>query len=139
MNVINLPEFRAELAKKPEIKLAYLIGSAARGSLRADSDLDIVLVVDSDYLEKVDFGSLYLTLSRTVNHPNLDLRMAALKKTDPLFLFNVIGGELLYSRDEKERVNFEAKTMIYYYDTQHLRNIFHHYLNQRLEKGEYGL
>lgn len=138
MGTIDLPKFQEALAKIPEVKLAYLIGSTAAGKTRQDSDLDIVLVVEPENLGKIDFGSIYFSLNQLVHHPNLDLRVVALGKTDSLFLFNVIKGQLLYARSEPDRVNFEAKTMIFYYDTQHLRNIFHYYLDQRLEKGEYG-
>jgi predicted nucleotidyltransferase len=136
--MINLPELRSVLAKYPQVKLAYLIGSSAEGTTRADSDLDIVLVVEAQGVKKIDFGEIYLQVAKTINHPNLDLRVVALGETDPLFLFNTIKGKLLYAQSEQDRVNFEAKTMVYYYDTQHLRDTFRYYLDKRIEEGEYG-
>ena len=77
-------------------------------------------------------------IGEAVKHPNLDLRVVTKKIDSPLFLFQVAGGKLLYARDEKERVEFEKRAALLYYNTQHLRDIFHYYLNKRLEKGEYG-
>ncbi|MDP2860398.1 MAG: nucleotidyltransferase domain-containing protein [bacterium] len=135
--IIDLLKLRKILVKMPEVKLAYLIGSVATGITRKDSDLDIVLVLEKGAEKGFDYGKTYLLLEETVNHPNLDLRIAT-EETDPLFLFQVTAGNLIYAKNEAERVCFEAKTMVNFYDTQHLRGIFHHYLNQRIKEGKYG-
>jgi len=136
--MINKERLTKILRLFPVIRLAYLIGSVAKKNQRQDSDLDIVLVVESQDLNKIDYGKLYSSLSKTIQHQNLDLRLVSLEQNDPLFLFQVIGGKLLYSKEEKERVAFEKKSMLNYFDTQHLRNIFHYYLDKRISRGTYG-
>jgi len=122
----------------PEVELAYLIGSFQENRLRKDSDLDLVLVVNKAGLQNFDYQEIYGAISKTVQNINLDLRIVAEGETDPLFLFQVSKGMLLYSKSEQKRVDFETKAMLRYYDTQHLRNIFNKYMLERIEKGNYG-
>ncbi|MBL7078329.1 nucleotidyltransferase domain-containing protein [Candidatus Shapirobacteria bacterium] len=138
MDKINQKKLREILSSISQVKLAYLIGSQKEKRSRKDSDLDLVLIVDEQEIKKFDYGQVYLLVEKAVRHSNLDLRVVTKKTNSPLFLFQVAGGQLLYARDEKERVEFEKSAALFYYNTQHLRNIFHHYLNKRLEKGEYG-
>jgi len=125
------------LNKYPNIIAAYLIGSVAQQRERKDSDLDIVLLVDKNF-DPNHFGFLYRKINAITRHPNLDLRVAVLENTNPLFLFQLLKGKLLFTRNPKQQVTLEAKIMKLYYDSQHLRNIFHYYLNKRLEGGIYG-
>ena len=125
------------LKQYPAIIAAYLIGSAAEGRERQDSDLDVILLVEKNFDLNL-FGPLYQKINNLLNHPNLDLRIIIPEKTDPLFLFQLLGGKLLYARNREELINLVVKFMKLYYDSQHLRNIFHYYLNKRLERGAYG-
>lgn len=135
--LINLKKLTKILKNHSFIIAAYLIGSIAQKRDRKDSDLDLILLVDKNFKPE-RFGTLYRKISVLVSHPNLDLRIARLEDTDPLFLFQILGGRLLFARNTKELVKTEVKIMKLYYDSQHLRNIFHYYLNKRLEKGIYG-
>ena len=134
---INAQKLAQLLKQYPGIIAAYLIGSVAEGRERQDSDLDIALLVEKNFDLNL-FGSLYQKINSLVGHPNLDLRIVIPEKTDPLFLFQLLGGKLLYARNQKELISLEVKIMKLYYDSQHLRNIFHYYLNRRLEGSTYG-
>ena len=118
--------------------MAYLIGSVANGRARQDSDLDIALVVDRDQFDTIDYGQIHLSISHALREKNLDLRLVTEDKISPLYMRQIASGKLLYDRNEEERVDFEAKTMINYFDTQHLRDIFHYYVDKRIEGGQYG-
>lgn len=134
---IDQKSLKKILGKYPSVTAAYLIGSVAEKRERADSDLDIVLLVDKNF-DPRSFGLLYKEINGLIQHPNLDLRIAIPQNTDPLFLFQLLKGKLLFARNQEERIRLETKIMKFYYDSQYLRNIFHHYLNQRLEEGAYG-
>ena len=126
-----------QIGKKfPKITAVYLIGSKARGEERKDSDLDIAIVVKKASIKRLK--NIFEEFSKKLQIPNLDLRIIIPEETDPLFLFQVIKGKLLYFKSEKEKVQFETKAMKLFYDTQHLRNIYHFYLKERLSKGKYG-
>ncbi len=135
--IINQKALGGVLQNYPSVLAAYFIGSVAEKRERNDSDLDIVLLVDKNF-DPRSFGSLYQKISQFVRHPNLDLRIANLQDTDPLFLFQLLKGKLLFARNQTERIQLETRIMKLYYDSQHLRDIFHHYLNQRLKEGTYG-
>lgn len=132
---LDIKKIQIILKTFPEVRLAYLIGSALTGTDRQDSDLDIVLVINKEEIK--NFEKIYLLLNKVVNHENLDLRLVT-EKSDIVYLFEVVNGKLLYACDEKTRVSFEKKVMLFYYDTQHVRNIFHYYLDKRIEQGTYG-
>ncbi len=135
--IIDQKALKSILQNHPSVLAAYLIGSVAEKRERNDSDLDIVLLVDKNF-DPHSFGSLYQKINQLIRHPNLDLRIANLQNTDPLFLFQLLKGELLFTRDQAEQIQLETRIMKLYYDNQHLRDIFHHYLNQRLKEGTYG-
>lgn len=50
----SLDELRDVFADHPAVKGAYLFGSVARGTARADSDVDVGIVVDEDRWEPSD-------------------------------------------------------------------------------------
>jgi len=137
-NLIDQKKLKLILGRYREILAAYLIGSASQeGSMRKDSDLDIVLLASRRF-NLAKFGRLYQEIDRIINHPHLDLRIVIPEKTDPLFLFQLLKGKLLFVRNPKKQIEQEVKFMKLYYDSQHLRNIFHHYLDKRLEERVYG-
>lgn len=79
---------------------------------------------------------MYSEIQSVLSH-ELDLRIVTLDSS-PLFLFEVIDGDLLYMKSEEDRVEFVRESLLAYYRTQHLRDIFNHYLDQRIEEGTYG-
>ncbi len=99
----------------------------------------ILYLEEEKSLDQLDYGKLYLQIHQCVNHPNLDLRLILPSQTDPLFLFEIINkGKLLYEKDKGERVNFEVKSMKYYYDTRHLKQIFNLALEKSFKQKTYG-
>ena len=127
------------LTKVPPVKLAYLIGSFATGQARRDSDLDIVLVTDKEGLRKLDYSKLYRQINHMIHSFSLDLRLIVPEETNPIFLFQIYKhGDLLYAASEKDRVEFEIRSMKYYFDSQHLRNIFNSHLDRSFENRTYG-
>ncbi len=122
----------------PEVDLAYLIGSAVSGHQRKDSDLDLALVVNAENFKNFDYGKVHLKVQAVLSDVNLDLRVILPDKTDYVYLYQVAQGKLIYSKTESARIEFEKKAMLHYFDTQHIRDIFHYYLDERIEEGTYG-
>ncbi|MBU1088559.1 nucleotidyltransferase domain-containing protein [Patescibacteria group bacterium] len=120
------------------VMLGYLVGSVAKEMERKDSDLDIVLIIKEGKIDKFDYRGVYLQIEELLRVSNLDLRLVD-KKSDLLFLFEVINGKLLYSKDEDYRREFEVGVMLKYYDNQHIRNISHYYLEKRIEEDKHGV
>ncbi|HED03293.1 MAG TPA: nucleotidyltransferase domain-containing protein [Candidatus Fraserbacteria bacterium] len=131
------------LSTRPEVRLAYLFGSAAQGRTKNKlSDLDIAVLVDEDYYEAHKGGFAYEAdlindLVQALRMNRIDLVL--LHKSPPLLAHEVIRkGRLLFCRDAHERVIFEVEVMKRYLDTQPLRQIKRQYLYERIERGAFS-
>lgn len=125
------------LFNNKNIIAVYLIGSYAQGSERADSDLDIAIVLQT--LKDFNYDSFYSQMSDFFPDKNVDLRIVMATSTSPLFLFQIIKhGILLFEQSRNERLRFENYALKIYYDTQHLRDIYNYYLDKRFTTQLYG-
>jgi len=99
-----------------EIVAAYVFGSFAKGYERADSDIDIGLLLAHDeegggfYPERIA-GELKGTLK---TKRDIDVRI--LNRGTLRFLHQVLNGKLVFCRDDKKRIEFETSTIRKYLD-----------------------
>lgn len=117
------------LKKEPRILACYIFGSYAKGIYNKESDFDIAFVVEN---KKVITDDVVYELLKDVSFPK-DPDISIVDKTSsPIFLFQIIkSGTRIYVKDEYEANAFEAYILRYYYDTQHLRNIYNYYLKEK--------
>ncbi len=133
----QLPSIAPLLAHSHQVLLAYLIGSVSRNEQRKDSDIDIVLIVDG--IDGISYGELYSKFADALHTDSVDLRVIYPHETDPLFLFQIVkDGQVIYEKNEKERVKFETYAMKMYYDTQHIRDIYNNYLDKRFDNKTFA-
>lgn len=121
----------ADLIKSsPDVSLAYVFGSIARGEARRTSDLDLaVLFTRMPSPERI--AEMVVAVERTAGRP---VDLVVLNSASPLLAHEVVStGRLLVCRDDGERAAFEALAMIRYLDTGHLRRIQHQYLRERAD------
>jgi predicted nucleotidyltransferase len=127
------------LATKPGIRLAYLYGSYVTGLAREDSDVDIGLLWDLNTPVggwKTEFD-IALKLEETIGK-NFDVRI--INDAPIYFLDQVVNkGQLLYASSDKDRVEFEAKTIMNYLDYRPVFDLYNKYRDKRLESGEFGV
>jgi len=97
------------------ILVAYLFGSYARGYETLQSDVDIAVLL-SEVPEKL--LEYYLHLERKLAEAlEKDVDLVFLNDASPLLKYQVIKyGRLLFSRNERVRVTFEAKSLCEYLD-----------------------
>jgi len=97
------------------ILVAYLFGSYARGYETVQSDVDIAVLL-SEVPEKL--LEYYLNLERKLAEAlEKDVDLVFLNDAPPLLKYQVIKyGRLLFSRNERIRVTFEAKSLSEYLD-----------------------
>ena len=142
---MNTAEVVAQLGKLfqtyPQIIAAYLYGSQISGYNSRKSDLDLAVVIEEehiDYKQSLKFSlcsnyrDLYLKVSQIFKGFDLDLRIITLKNS-PTFLFQVIKGQCVYRKSDQEKLTFETKVLQHFYDSQHIRDIYSHYLRQAFE------
>ena len=109
-------------ASLPEVRLAYLFGSRARGQNRPASDFDIAVLVD-DALA-MDPGGINRTIRRLAGRlggdiPSSLLDIVVLNSAPALLRHRVLrDGLLLHARDATERVRFAVQTIRDYQDIE---------------------
>jgi predicted nucleotidyltransferase len=105
---------RPILERHPQIAAAWVFGSAARGELRPDSDVDVgLLLVDPARTAADEYlllGELTARLEAvTAPHP---VDVVLLEAQGPVFAHEaLVDGVLVFERDRERRIDFEATTV----------------------------
>ena len=103
------------LQKHPEIEVAYIFGSLSQGKTNALSDIDIVIFTDSQQINNKTYrygyqAEILTDLIKLLKTNNLDL--VILNKANTLLKHRVLHhGILIYSKNEREHINFQIDTI----------------------------
>jgi len=123
------------LQKHPEIEVAYIFGSLAQGKTNALSDIDIAIITDSQQINNKTYrygykAEILTDLIKLLKTNNIDL--VILNKANTLLKHRVLHhGILIYSKNERERINFQIDTINKYNDFKQL-------IKPHLTKGTVG-
>jgi predicted nucleotidyltransferase len=106
---------RPILDRYPQIAAAWLFGSAARGELRPDSDVDVGILLQDPRATAVDqyelLGELVARLEVVVAPRTVDVVL--LEPQGPVFAHEaLVDGRLIVEHDRLRRVDFEATTVM---------------------------
>lgn len=104
-------QIAAELSHEPDVLFAYVYGSFLESETFHDIDIGIHLSTDQTSGDIA--AHLSATLSRTVTFP-VDVRI--LNAVPVSFLFHVLRGTCLFSRDDDLRTDLMEDTMRRYFD-----------------------
>lgn len=123
---------------RPEITVAYLFGSQARGSSGPLSDIDLAFLVESSLVNEQQYPYGYradlITELMGLLKTN-DLDAIVLNDAPPLLKFQVIHhGQVIFSRSEKKRLAFHVKAFNEYQDIRPMLAVQHEYMLKRLAK-----
>lgn len=123
---------------KEGVLAVYLFGSQITGFSNKESDLDLaVLISDKKKISVRDLLKLLLANNSNLS-TNLHLSLIDME-TSPLFLYQIVkNGFCVYEKEPYERIKFESRVLSLYYDNEHLRNIYHYYLQRSFKEGNYG-
>jgi len=114
------------------VRLAYLFGSHAQGRASEASDVDVAVLTESDDNELRQLVALKTTLEEVVDR-TVDVTLVPVRGTDPRLLNQVLQyGDLLYTRDEKTRVDFETSARSKYLDMKPHIDQYHRRVKERL-------
>jgi predicted nucleotidyltransferase len=132
-------KLRYYCSSKPEVSLVYLFGSAANRKSGTPNDIDVAILTDPQKMggsKKSPYGYTAHLISALTNFLSYPADVVLLNDAPPVMLKHVIStGRMIFCRNEKERINFEVKSLMKYADTAHLRQIKRYYMQKRLEKG----
>ncbi|GBC87819.1 hypothetical protein HRbin12_01837 [bacterium HR12] len=128
---------RSTLERHPEVVVAYLFGSAARGRAGPLSDLDVAVLL----AEGTDAASAQLDLigdlAAATGTDRVDV--VVLNEAPNELAFRVVrDGRLLLCRDDAARVRHRVRTTLEYLDLEPLRRIVAGGLRRRLAEGSFG-
>lgn len=132
----TIPQINEQVFQKFSVKLAYLFGSQAKGTADKKSDFDIAVLFEEgdgqpDFFDK----GVYLKEALRDYFPN-EVDIVALNEANSLLKYEVISnGQLLYTADEKFRLDFEVLSITKYIDDRYMREIYYKALKERIEKG----
>ena len=121
------------MAEKPEVLAAYVFGSTVSGHVRSNSDVDIAVLLDPAFVERlplryrtdliVDAGSALETF---------DVDVILLHQAPVALAYNVITkGKLVFERSRSARVAFQIRNLNLFLDFEPLHKVRLHYLKQR--------
>ena len=124
-------ELREIFKKDENVIVAYLFGSRAKDDAVSGSDFDIALLLSKVPEDQLDY-ILHLIdkLSQVIGGDRIDL--VVLNKAPPLLKYQVIKhGRVIYSRDNKLRVLFEARAIDEYLDFSRVIERYYECLKRR--------
>jgi len=110
---LRLRSFFAETGSQSPIALVYLFGSQATGQAGAQSDYDLAMLFDC----KVTPDDRYLLAHQLTELLDADVDLVDLARVPVELVYNVIAtGQILYEKDRRTRVAFEARALGLYFD-----------------------
>lgn len=131
-----MDELLEALSTDRRLAAAVLFGSAARGSLRADSDIDIaILPVDAVARENLE-ADLLDTLGTLGRAARRDVHLVDLERAETALRRSIFAhGRVLFDRSGARLRELEARTIIEYFDGEYLRRLIDDAHCRRLEQA----
>jgi len=134
-----LPRLRAYL-RRPEISLAYLYGSYAKGRpwLHSDVDIAVLLTEEIEEREYFDYRLRYIGgIAHLLHFDDVDVQV--LNGASVEFQYQVIaGGRILFVQQEAIRVRFETQVMLAYFDLKPILDEYYRHLFRRIKEGKFS-
>lgn len=122
------------LGDAPGVLVAYLFGSRATGRPRADSDLDVAVLLDSPRADPPRLGA---DLQQAVAPLRVDL--VVLNGAPVTLAYRVLrDGRLVQCRDDAARSAFWVDTVDRYLDMAPTRRILAAGTRRRMREGRFG-
>lgn len=131
---------KEKLQEQPRLLFGYLFGSYGKGKPGPLSDVDIAVFLDKTVGEQ-DFFEEKLNLVGIANEVlgTDEVDLVILNEAPLSLQFQVLKtGKLLFSKDEKARIDFETKTIDYYLDAEPLRRRGWEAMMKRIKEGKFG-
>ena len=128
------------LRDQKEVLVAYLFGSAESKRQRRDSDMDVAVILESSLASGERFRLRCELGERIAAAAGVELAdVIDLEQAPPLLAHEILrSGRLLFSRDERRRVEVTARQVMRYIDTRPLRRVLDDATFRRLKEGSFG-
>lgn len=128
------------LAARPEVVLAYLFGSHARGRPTPISDIDFAVLL-SVAVPREGYLDYQIAVTQELTHifRSDEVQVVILNRAPPLLAYKVIvEGRTLVCRDPVARIRFQVRATQQYLDTKPLRKVQAEAMARRIREGRFG-
>src|SRR5262249_52736984 len=94
------------MSSKPEVLAAYILGSVAAGRVRPNSDIDVAVLLDRAFVERLPLKYRTDLIADTgAALDTFDVDIVLLNDAPPALAYNVLTkGKLVYERSRSARV-----------------------------------
>ena len=140
VNEHTLAETTRRFARHPEVLVAYLFGSQARGRPTPFSDVDFAVLLSGAVPREshLDYR-IALTQELTRIFRSDEVQVVILNQAPPLLAYKVIfEGKPLLCRDELARLRFRTDATRRYLDTKALRRVQDTATGRRIREARFG-
>ncbi len=128
------------IAEQPDVRLAYLFGSQARGTAHRLSDVDVAVLLAPE-LSQAQMGEASIRLTGDLMgllHGN-DVDVVILNRAPLLMQHEVLrDGRLLFATADEVRARFAEDTYRRYLDCRYLYDMLDEAMFRRLREGRFG-
>jgi uncharacterized protein len=135
MATMTIQPFAEYFGRQPDVVVAYLFGSVARGQATPLSDVDIAVLLDPTEEAEAVLDRQVTLLTELTQLAEPEVQLTLLNDVPPLLAYEVIReGILLHQRSGAERVAFQVKAMKEYFDVQPMLAFYNDVLRQRIRE-----
>jgi uncharacterized protein len=136
---IDLEGMKQYFVRQPDIVVAYLFGSVARGRAHKLSDVDVAILFAPEVgLEESVERQLQL-MGDLEQFADREVQVTVLNRATPLLTYQVVKyGVLLFERNHNERMIFEVNTIKVYFDLQPMYRLFDRLLAKQIREEGLG-
>lgn len=125
-------EITRKLKTHEEIVIGYLYGSFISGKVHTRSDIDVGLLVEESFSPKPLYEAELRAELEDISAVKRDIQVVVLNKKPVMFLHQVLQhAKVLFSRDERKRIQFESLVHQRYIDFKPYIEAYRHMLRRK--------
>lgn len=110
-------ELKGYFSTQKEVLCVYLFGSQAKGKQNNYSDVDIAVLFEPNLTQEERTEKRLSLMDNLSSILNKDVDVVALNDANSFLRFQVIKeGQRIYERSDRDEHNFEANTIVEYFD-----------------------
>lgn len=133
----KLKKIKGYFKKNKSVVALYLYGSYAKKTAKPNSDIDLGIIFDSDYRNKLNGFDSFGYQANVSKDLGIDVELQDLRSCTLSFAHRVlVEGQLIVANNEKERILFEEEILRKYFDSKPLFDEYYSSLSKITKKGE---